>query len=141
MKMISNKIILKQMLRLSRVITNLKEARVKMSAVYNQAEYFVCRGESLDTIQSAMTKNISNCLYLEQYLRSSVSKACERLDGFKIGKMDPVDFVSNNDVKNKEIDLCKGLNVVATIDLVTGEILPMKPELEMAEDKCPSEKS
>lgn len=137
----SNKIILKQMLRLSRVIRDLKESRMKMNFVQNQTEYFVCGGESLDMIRSRTNTNISNCLYLEKYLRLSVSNACKCLDGFIPGKMDPIDYISSNDVKNKFVDLCLGRNIVATINLTTGIIIPIEPEQNLAEDKCPSEKS
>jgi len=137
----SNKIILKQMLRLSRVIRDLKESRMKMNLVQNQTEYFVCGGESLDMIRSMANTNISNCLYLEKYLRSSVSNACKCLDGFIPGKMDPIDYISSSDVKNKFVDLCLGRNIVATINLTTGIIIPTEPEQNLAEDKCPSEKS
>lgn len=139
--MISNKVILKQMIRLSRVIRDLKESRMKMNLVQDQTEYFVCQGESLSAIRSITNTNISNCLYLEKHLRLSVSDSCKCLDGFIPGKMEPIDYISSSDVKNKFVDICLGKSVVATINLTTGVIIPIEPEQKLAEDKCPSEKS
>lgn len=139
--MVSNKIILRQMLRLSRVIKDLKESRMRMTLVQNQTEYFVCGGEPLDMIRSMTNINISNCLYLEKYLRLSVSKSCKCLDGFIPGKMDPIDYISSSDVKNKFVDICLGKKVVATINLITGIIIPIEPEQNLVEEKRPSEKS
>ena len=139
--MVSNKVILKQMIRLSRTIKNLKESRMKMNAVQDQTEYFVCQGESLSMIHHMTNENISNCLYLEKYLRSSVSNSCKCLDGFIPGKMEPIDYISSSDVKNKFVDICLGKRVVATINLTTGTISPIEPEQNLAEEKRPSEKS
>ena len=139
--MVSNKVILKQMIRLSRTIKNLKESRMKMNAVQDQTEYFVCQGESLSMIRHMTNENISNCLYLEKRLRSSVSDSCKCLDGFISGKMEPIDYISSSDVKNKFVDICLGKRVVATINLTTGTISPIEPEQNLAEEKRPSEKS
>ena len=129
------------MIRLSRVIKDLKESRMRMNLVQSQTEYFVCGGESLDMIRSIANTNIANCLYLEKYLRSSVSSSCKCLDGFIPGKMDPIDYISSNDVKNKFVDICLGKKIVATINLTTGIIIPIEPEQDLAKDKRPSEKS
>lgn len=126
--MANNKVILKQMIRLSQVIRDLKEARIKMTVVQDQTNYFVCQGDALTTIRSMTSSNITNCLYLEQYLRSSVSNSCKCLDGFIQGKMEPIDYISSNDVKNKFVDICLGKDIVATINLTTGDIIPIEPE-------------
>ena len=77
---------------------------------------------STNELNILANSSINNCLYVEQYLRSSVSSACKCLDGFDASKMEPIDYISSSDVKNKFVDICLGKKVVATINLTTGEI-------------------
>ena len=42
--------------------------------------------------------------------------------------MEPVDYISSSDVKNKFVDICKGKKIVATICLSTGKITMLEPE-------------
>lgn len=136
-----NRVILKQMVRLSRIIKDFKEARAKLNSIKSQATYFIVEGEKSDLIRNKTGSSILDCLYTEQYLKTSISNACKCLDGFDAGTMEAVDYVSSSDVKNKFIDICKGKNVVATIDLSTGVISLVKPEHETAEEKSPTVKS
>lgn len=124
----SNKVILKQMIRLSRIIKELKEARAKLASINAQADYFIVEGNYSNLLYSSTRASISNCLYSEKYLRSSVSSACLCLDGFDTKSMDPVDYISSSDIKNKFVDICKGNKIVATIDLTTGKIISLEPE-------------
>jgi len=56
--------------------------------------------------------------------------------------MEPIDYISSSDVRNKFVDICKGKKVVATINLTIGKITMLEPEHEnMAEDKRPVENS
>lgn len=137
----NNKMVLKGMIRLSGIIKSLKEGRCKLNLVAAQTEYFIVQGDCADALKEKTTQSIHNCLYVEQYLRLSVSDMCSYLDGFDLGTMDPIDYVSSSDVKNKFIDICRGKKVVANIDLQTGTITRVKPECIAAEDKCPAEKS
>lgn len=138
----NNKIIIKQMIRLSRILKELKETRCKLTSVNQQVSYFIIDGEFSDLLKNKTKDNISNCLYLEKYLRLSVSNACKCLDGFNPDKMEPIDYISSSDVKNKFVDICLGKKIVALINLTTGIISSIEPEQkELAEDKCPSEKS
>lgn len=57
-------------------------------------------------IQVQAKASISNILFVEQYLRSSVSSICVHLDGFDPGRMDPIDYISSNDIKNGIVDIC-----------------------------------
>lgn len=103
-------------------------------------EYFVTGGNISTTLRKYTNTSIGNCLFTEQYLHLSVSNACKCLDGFDRLCMDPIDYISSNDMKNKFVDLCRGGNVVATINLTTGEITKLSPELKMADDKNPVDK-
>lgn len=118
----NNKIILKQMIRLSRIIKDSKEARAKLTSIEAQTEYFIIDGKQSDFIKNQAKSSIINCLYTEQYLRSSVSNACKCLDGFDASRMEPIDYISSSDVKNKFVDICLGKKIVASINLTTGEI-------------------
>ena len=124
----NNKVILKQMIRLSRIIKELKEARAKLTSVNAQTDYFIINGDNSDSLYNSTCASIRNCLYSEKYLHLSVSNACECLDGFNAKSMDPIDYISSNDIRNKFVDICKGNKVVATIDLITGKIISLEPE-------------
>lgn len=124
-----NRTILHQMIRLSRIIKTSREARAKLSSIQSETDYFIVAGENSNLIKTKAVDNISNCLYVEQYLRSSVSEACKYLDGFDGSRMEPIDYISSSDVKNKFVDICLGKKIVATINLTTGKIEPIeKPE-------------
>ena len=130
------------MIRLSRIIKDSREARAKLNSIQAQTEYFIVEGNQSTFIRDQANSSITNCLYVEQYLRSSVSNACKCLDGFNASIMEPIDYISSSDVRNKFVDICKGKKVVATINLTTGEITMLEPEHEnMAEDKRPVENS
>lgn len=129
----SNLVIIKQMIRLSRIIQDLREARSKLSAVNAKTEYFIVDGDSSSLLKQQVNQSVSNCLFTEKYLRSSVSRACQCLDGFDNYKMDPIDYISSSDIKNKFADLCRGEVVVSTINLSTGEIRCIKPEQDKVE--------
>lgn len=116
------------MIRISRIIKDLKEARCKLNSAISQTDYYIINGESSDLIRDKVNKCIADCLYLEQYLHSSVSNACKYLDGFKPKKMEPIDYISSNDVKNKFVDICLGKKVTAVANLTTGEISEVEPE-------------
>ena len=138
----NNSVILKQMIRLSKVIKQLKEARCKSSLLLDNVEYFILKGELYSDIQKMCNDHIAKCLYLEKNLRLSVRGACKFLDGFDKSTMDPIDYISSSDVKNKRVDICRNKNIVAAINLVTGEIELLKPENEnLGEDKSSVEKS
>lgn len=138
----NNLIILKQAIRLSRVIKDLREARCKLNSVLAQTEYFIVQGENSNIIENNVKASVGNCLYTEQYLRSSVSKCCKCLDGFNPSTMDPFDYISSSDVKNKYVDICRGKSIVATVDLSTGTVRKIKPEHKSSgEDKSSAEKS
>lgn len=137
-----NLIMLTAMIRLSRIIRNCKEARRNLDLVIDQTEYFIVSGESSNMIQVQAKASISNILFVEQYLRSSVSEICTRLDGFNPSTMDPVDYISSSDIKDGIVELCRGKKIVATILLTSGNIVLEKPECENAgEDKSPAVKS
>ena len=57
--------------------------------------------------------------------------------------MEPIDYISSSDVKNKFVDICLGKKVVATINLTTGEITSVNiPEQKStAKDNSPTVKS
>ena len=58
--------------------------------------------------------------------------------------MEPVDYISSSDVKNKFVDICKGKKIVATICLSTGKITMLEPEQnekKLAEEKSSVENS
>lgn len=140
--MSSNKVILRQMIRLSRIIKELKEARAKLASVNAQSTYFIVEGENSSILKTQTKNSIANCLFTEKYLHSSVSNACRCLDGFNAKTMDPVDYISSSDIHNRFIDICKGKSVVATIDLSTGNITRLEPEhVNTAEEKCTVENS
>lgn len=138
-----NRIILHQMIRLSRIIKDSREARAKLSSIQSQTEYFIVTGDESDLIKNKANDSIMNCLYVEQYLRSSVSNACKCLDGFDASRMEPIDYISSSDVKNKFVDICLGKKVVATINLTTGKIESINtPEYKTkVEEKRPTGKS
>ena len=130
------------MMRLSRIIRNSKDARRNLDLVVDQTGYFIVAGESSNMIQVQAKASISYILFVEQYLRSSVSSICVHLDGFDPGRMDPIDYISSNDIKNGIVDICRGKKVVANINLSSGDIFLVKPESEIAgEDKSSAEKS
>lgn len=136
-----NLIMLNSMMRLSRILRNCKDARRSLDLVIDQTSYFIVAGESSNMIQVQAQASTSNILFVEQYLRSSVSKICTSLDGFDPGKMDPVDYISSNDIKDGIVDICRGKKIVANINLSSGEIILLSPELESAgEDKSSAEK-
>ena len=133
---------LNSMMRLSRIIRNSKDARRNLDLVVDQTGYFIVAGESSNMIQVQAKASISNILFVEQYLRSSVSSICVHLDGFDPGRMDPIDYISSNDIKNGIVDICRGGKVVANINLSSGKIFSVKPEtLDAGEDKSSAEKS
>lgn len=137
-----NLIMLNSMIRLSRIIRNSKDARRNLDLIVDQTGYFIVAGESSNMIQVQAKASISNILFVEQYLRSSVSSICVHLDGFDPGCMDPIDYISSSDIKNGIVDLCRGKKVVANINLSSGDIFLVKPESEIAgEDKSSAEKS
>ena len=138
-----NKVVIKQMIRISSIIKELKEARAKLASASSNLSYFVTEGNTCDEIKHRVTDNVSSCLYLEQCLRSSVSKACKHLDGFNPSIMDPIDYISSSDVKNKFIDICRGNRVVATIDITTGNIEQLNNQNveNIGEDKSSAVKS
>lgn len=137
-----NLTMLNSMIRLSRIIRNSKDARRNLDLVVDQTSYFIVTGESSNMIQVQAKASISNLLFVEQYLRSSVSNICAHLDGFNPGCMDPIDYISSNDIKNGIVDICRGKKMVANISLSSGEIFLVKPESEITgEDKPSAEKS
>lgn len=137
-----NLIMLNSMMRLSRIIRNSKDARRNLDLVVDQTGYFIVTGESSNMIQVQAKASISNILFVEQYLRSSVSSICVHLDGFDPGRMDPIDYISSNDIKNGIVDICRGKKVVANINLSSGDIFLVKPESEIiGEDKSLAENS
>mgnify|MGYP007099800583 CR=1 FL=1 len=69
----NNKIILQQMIRLSRIIKDSREARAKLNSIQAQTEYFIVEGNQSTFIRDQANSSITNCLYVEQYLRSSVN--------------------------------------------------------------------
>lgn len=125
-----NKTILKAMINLSRIVKNIKEARANLSSASDYTRFFIIKGEVADNLSSKLTHTIHDCLYAEQHLRKAIGDSCAYLDGFDASKMDPVDYISTHDIKTKRIDVCKNGNVVADINLETGEISPM---ISMAE--------
>ena len=133
---------LNSMIRLSRILRNCKDARRNLDLVIDQTSYFIVAGEVSNMIQVQAQASTSNVLFVEQYLRSSVSKICISLDGFDPGKMDPIDYISSSDIRDGIVDICRGKKIVANINLSSGEIIPLSPELENAgEDKSSAEKS
>jgi len=133
---------LNSMIRLSRILRNCKDARRNLDLVVDQTSYFIVAGEVSNMIQVQAQASTSNVLFVEQYLRSSVSKICVSLDGFDPGKMDPIDYISSSDIRDGIVDICRGKKIVANINLSSGEIIPLSPELESTgEDKSSAEKS
>ena len=126
-----NLIMLNSMMRLSRIIRNSKDARRNLDLVVDQTGYFIVAGESSNMIQVQAKASISNILFVEQYLRSSVSSICVHLDGFDPGRMDPIDYISSNDIKNGIVDICRGKKVVPNINLSSADIFIVKPESVM----------
>lgn len=136
-----NLIMLNSMIRLSRILRNCKDARRNLDLVVDQTSYFIVAGEVSNMIQVQAQASTSNVLFVEQYLRSSVSKICVSLDGFDPGKMDPIDYISSSDIRDGIVDICRGKKIVANINLSSGEIIPLSPELESTgEDKSSAEK-
>lgn len=137
-----NLIMLNSMIRLSRILRNCKDARRNLDLVIDQTSYFIVAGEVSNMIQVQAQASTSNVLFVEQYLRSSVSRICISLDGFDPGKMDPIDYISSSDIRDGIVDICRGKKIVANINLSSGEIIPLSPELESTgEDKSSAEKS
>lgn len=137
-----NLIMLNSMIRLSHILRNCKDARRNLDLVVDQTSYFIVAGEVSNMIQVQAQASTSNVLFVEQYLRSSVSKICVSLDGFDPGKMDPIDYISSSDIRDGIVDICRGKKIVANINLSSGEIIPLSPELESTgEDKSSAEKS
>lgn len=137
-----NLIMLNSMIRLSRILRNCKDARRNLDLVIDQTSYFIVAGEVSNMIQVQAQASTSNVLFVEQYLRSSVSKICISLDGFDPGKMDPIDYISSSDIRDGIVDICRSKKIVANINLSSGEIIPLSPELESTgEDKSSAEKS
>lgn len=137
-----NLIMLNSMIRLSRILRNCKDARRNLDLVVDQTSYFIVAGEVSNMIQVQAQASTSNVLFVEQYLRSSVSKICVSLDGFDPGKMDPIDYISSSDIRDGIVDICRDKKIVANINLSSGEIIPLSPELESTgEDKSSAEKS
>lgn len=137
-----NLIMLNSMIRLSRILRNCKDARRNLDLVVDQTSYFIVAGEVSNMIQVQAQASTSNVLFVEQYLRSSVSKICVSLDGFDPGKMDPINYISSSDIRDGIVDICRGKKIVANINLSSGEIIPLSPELESTgEDKSSAEKS
>ena len=126
--MVSNLVILKQMIRLSRIIKDMKEARCKLSSILSQSSYFIVEGDQSDIINNQTKDSIANCLYTEKYLRVSVSNACKCLEGFNASIMEPVDYISSSDIRDGIVDICRGKKIVANINLSSGEIIPLSPE-------------
>ena len=129
-----NNVIIKQMIRLSRIIKDSKEARAKLASINAQTEYFIYEGKNTSVLKQCTNNSINNCLYIEQYLHLSVSNLCKALDGFNPEKMEPIDYICSHDIKNKFIDLCQGKKVVATINITTGKIEELQPEVTKDKD-------
>lgn len=137
-----NRIILKQMVRLSTILADLRSAKRSINRVQEQAAYFIVQGESSNFLEVRLKAAEADCLCLGQYLRLSVSNCCSKLDGFDPSRMDPLGYISSSDIKNRCATICRGTKEVAIINLVTGEIQQIEPDLQtMTEDKCPAEKS
>lgn len=137
-----NLMMLNTMMRLSRIIRDCKDARRSLDLMIDQTSYFIVAGQCSNMLQVQAKASISNILFVEQYLRSSVSEICTRLDGFNSKPMDPIDYISSSDIKNGIVDLCRGKKVVANINLSSGEIVLIEPEQKMiGEDKSSAEKS
>ena len=137
-----NRIILKQMVRLSTILADLMSAKCSINKVQEQAAYFIVQGESSNFLKVRLKAAEADCLCLAQYLRLSVSNCCSKLDGFDPSRMDPLGYISSSDIKNRCATICRGTKEVAIINLVTGEIQQIEPDLQtMTEDKCPAEKS
>lgn len=136
-----NLMILNSMMRLSRIILNSKDARRSLNLIIDQTNYFIVSGEGSNMIQVQARVSISNILFVEQYLRSSVSSMSILLDGFDSKCMDPIDYISSNDIKNGTVDICRGKKIVANVNLLSGELFLIKPEIPVGEDKSSAEKS
>lgn len=134
-----NIIILRQMQTLSKQIKIAKEARCLLQQLQSNARYFIVEGSDSNRIKNSTVKSVDEILNIELYLRLSISNMCTCLDGFKSSKMEPVDYVSSSDIKNKFVDLCYEGRVVATINLSDGTISKVEPEQELrVEDKSPT---
>lgn len=136
-----NLMILNSMMRLSRIILNSKDARRSLNLIIDQTNYFIVSGEGSNMIQVQARVSISNILFVERYLRSSVSSMSILLDGFDSKCMDPIDYISSNDIKNGTVDICRGKKIVANVNLLSGELFLIKPEIPVGEDKSSAEKS
>lgn len=132
--------ILRQMITLSKQIKLSKEARCILQQLRSNAKFFIVEGKESNRIDLSTVKSIDETLSVEMYLRSSVSNMCACLDGFSPTKMEPIDYISSSDIKNKYVDLCYGEKVVAAINLSTGKIEKIIPEQELqVEDKSLTE--
>ena len=68
-----NRIILKQMVRLSTILADLISAKRSINKVQEQAAYFIVQGESSNFLEVRLKAAEADCLCLAQYLRLSVS--------------------------------------------------------------------
>ena len=132
-----NKVILRSMINLSRIVKNIKEARTNLGSASDYTRFFIVKGDVANSLSSKLNNCVHDCLYVEEHLRQAISESCLYLDGFDVKHMDPVNYISTNDIKNKCIDICKGNRVTATISLDTGKIT----KFYSAEEKSPVEKS
>ena len=126
---------------LSKQIKIAKEAKCLLQHLQSNSEYFIVEGSDSNRIKNSTIKSVDEILNIELYLRSSVSNMCACLDGFKPSKMEPVDYISSSDIKNKFVDLCYGKKVTATVNLSTGTIEKIEPEQLEVEDKSLAVKS
>lgn len=138
-----NRIILKQMVRLSTILADLISAKRSINKVQEQAAYFIVQGESSNFLEVRLKAAEADCLCLAQYLRLSVSNCCSKLDGFDPSRMNPLEYISSNEIRNRCATICRGTKEIAIINLVTGEVQQIEPDLQKntAEEKSPAEKS
>lgn len=128
-----NIIVLQQMVKLSSIVRDIKEARLHMGSASFNTRLFVVNGEPSNMITTMLTRGEKDCMYLELLLRSKIQAACKYLKGFDETIMDPIDYISTHDIKNEAIDLCKNNKVVATIYMDTGKIVLSKNNQQTAE--------
>lgn len=64
------------------------------------------------------------------------------MDGFDPSRMDPLEYISSNEIRNRCATICRGTKEIAIINLVTGEVQQIEPDLQKntAEEKSPAEK-
>lgn len=126
-----NLILLTQMKRLSRIIRSARSARRDINFIMSETNYFIVEGRQSNFIGVQAKASSANILYIEQYLRLSVSEICKDLDGFDVSRMEPIDYISSSDVKNGSVAIMLGKKIVADIDLSTGFIKPAQPESDL----------